>query len=97
MSKYDTLLKSKMSAESFAKLEALNNEKVLEFVGQFTEHCEPETLYVCDDSSKDEAYVREMALSKGEETKLAKKGQTIHWDNYKDQARDKANTKYLVE
>lgn len=96
MSKYDTLLKSKMSEASFNKLAALENEKVMDFIGQFTEHCEPETIYVCDDSKEDEAYVREMALKKGEEKKLAKEGQTIHWDNYKDQARDKANTKYLV-
>ena len=97
MSKYDALVKSKMSRESFSKLEALKNEKLMDFIGEFTEHCEPETLYVCDDSSKDEAYIRRVALEKGEETKLAKEGQTIHWDNYKDQARDKVNTKYLVE
>ncbi|RKX89608.1 MAG: phosphoenolpyruvate carboxykinase, partial [Spirochaetes bacterium] len=86
MSKYDALVKSKMSGESFSKLEALKNEKLMDFIGEFTEHCEPETLYVCDDSSKDEAYIRRVALEKGEETKLAKEGQTIHWDNYKDQA-----------
>lgn len=97
MSKYDALLKSKMNEASFNKLIALKNEKVMEFVGRFTEHCGPETVYVCDDSKEDEAYIREMSLSKGEEQKLAKKGQTIHWDNYRDQARDKVNTKYLVK
>ncbi len=97
MSKYDALLKSKMNEASYGKLAALGNEKLMDFIGQFTELCEPDTLYVCDDSKEDEAYIREMALKKGEETKLAKAGQTIHWDNYKDQARDKVNTKYLVK
>ncbi len=97
MSKYDALLKSKMNEASYRKLTALENEKLMDFVGRFTELCKPETLYVCDDSKEDEAYIREMALTKGEEEKLAKTGQTIHWDNYKDQARDKVNTKYLVK
>jgi len=37
-----------------------------------------------------------MALEKGEEQKLAGAGQTIHWDGYGDQARDKKNTKFMV-
>ena len=31
-----------------------------------------------------------------EEAKLATEGHTIHFDGYHDQARDKANTKYLL-
>ncbi len=96
MSTYDALLKSKMTEASYAKLAALKNEKLMDFIGQFTELCRPASLYICDDSKEDEAYIRKMALEKGEEQKLAKAGQTIHWDNYKDQARDKVNTKYLV-
>ena len=96
VSKYDSLLKSKMSEESYRKLANLGNEKVIEFIGEFTEHCDPNTVYVCDDSREDEDYVRRMALEKKEEFKLAKDGQTIHWDSYGDQARDKKNTKYLV-
>jgi phosphoenolpyruvate carboxykinase (GTP) len=94
--KYDDLLKSKMSDESYSKLTALKNRKVYDFIGLFAEHCEPETIYVCDDSEKDNQYIREQALAKGEEHPMALSKQTIHWDGYGDQARDKANTKYLV-
>ncbi len=94
--KYEKLLQDKMSAESFAKIAALKNPKVEEFIGSFAEHCNPATIYVCDDSPEDAAYVRQMSLEKGEEHKLSKDNQTIHWDGYNDQARDKANTKYLV-
>lgn len=96
MGKYESLLKTKMSDESYKRLTALGNEKVLNFIGEFTEHCEPDTVYVCDDSSEDEKYIRDMSLKKKEEFVLAKSGQTIHWDSYGDQARDKKNTKYLV-
>ncbi|MCD6396256.1 MAG: phosphoenolpyruvate carboxykinase (GTP) [Spirochaetaceae bacterium] len=96
MGKYDSLLKAKMSEESFNRLAVLGNDKVMDFIGEFAEHCNPDTVYVCNDSKEDEAYIRKMALDKKEEFKLAKEGQTIHWDSYGDQARDKKNTKYLV-
>lgn len=95
-SKYTDLLKSKMSDVSFQKLAALENEKVMDFVGAFAEHCNPATIYVCDDSKEDELFIRKTAIEKGEEFALAKDGQTIHWDGYGDQARDKVNTRYMV-
>ncbi|MGH0052525.1 MAG: phosphoenolpyruvate carboxykinase (GTP) [Sphaerochaetaceae bacterium] len=96
MSKFETLLKEKMSEESFQKLAALKNEKVMDFVGTFAEHCDPKSIYVCDDSEKDTQYVRDQALAKGEEHHLANSKQTIHWDGYGDQARDKKNTRFMV-
>ncbi|MGE4453293.1 MAG: phosphoenolpyruvate carboxykinase (GTP) [Sphaerochaeta sp.] len=96
MSKFETLLKEKMSEESFQKLAALKNEKVMDFVGTFAEHCDPKSIYVCDDSEKDTQYVRDQALAKGEEHTLANSKQTIHWDGYGDQARDKKNTRFMV-
>lgn len=95
-SKYADLLKSKMNEASYKKLTALENEKVFNFVGQFAEHCNPASIYVCDDSKEDEQYIREQALAKGEEFVLANDKQTIHWDGPADQARDKVNTRYLV-
>jgi len=93
---YREILKSKMSEESFNKIDALKNQKVIEFVGSFAEHCNPKSIFVCTDSEEDIQYVREQALAKGEELPLANSKQTIHWDGYGDQARDKKNTRYLV-
>ncbi|MDD3903313.1 MAG: phosphoenolpyruvate carboxykinase (GTP) [Sphaerochaeta sp.] len=90
------VLQKKMSKESFSKLTALENDKVINFVGVFAEHCNPKSIYVCDDSPEDEQYIRDKALELKEEFKLAKNGQTIHWDGYGDQARDKINTRYMV-
>lgn len=96
MTKFEAILTEKMSAESLAKLMALQNEKVLQFVGTFAEHCDPASIYVCDDSEKDTQYVRDKALALGEEFALAHSKQTIHWDGYGDQARDKKNTRFMV-
>ncbi|HCU08426.1 MAG TPA: phosphoenolpyruvate carboxykinase, partial [Clostridiales bacterium] len=68
----------------------------MDFVGFFMDHCRPESVYVCDDSEHDIQHVRSRALEAGEETALAKAGQTIHWDNYGDQARDRQNTRIMV-
>ena len=94
--KYEQLLKQRMSSESYQKLAALNNEKVMEFVGFFTEHCDPASIYVCTDSEEDQQYVRDQALKLGEEMTLHFPKQTIHWDGYGDQGRDKNNTKFMV-
>lgn len=93
---YREILKSKMSEESYQKIEALKNPKIVDFVGFFAEHCDPATIYVCDDSEKDVQHVRDQALAKGEEHPLANSKQTIHWDGYGDQARDKKNTRFMV-
>ena len=93
---YETLLKERMSRESYAKLTALKNEKLLDFVGFFVDHCDPKSVFVCGDSEQDIQYVRDLALKLGEELTLANSKQTIHWDGYGDQARDKESTRFLV-
>ena len=92
----EKLLKARMSAESYAKLAALENQKVMDFIGFFVAHCDPASVYVCDDSEQDVQYVRDQALALGEELQLARPRQTIHWDGYGDQARDKKSTRFLV-
>jgi phosphoenolpyruvate carboxykinase (GTP) len=94
--KYEQLLKQRMSSESYQKLAALKNDDVMEFVGFFTEHCDPKSIYVCTDSESDVQYVRDQALKLDEELTLRYPKQTIHWDGYGDQGRDTKNTKFMV-
>jgi phosphoenolpyruvate carboxykinase (GTP) len=96
MSKYDEMLKSKKSPESFAKLAALDNDEVMEFVGYAAELCEPDSIFVGDDSEADVAYCRQLAIDNKEELPLNIEGHTVHFDGYFDQARKKEVTKYLV-
>lgn len=78
------------------KLEELNNQHVIKVVEEAIQFCKPAKVVVITDSKEDIAYVRELALINGEETKLKMEGHTIHFDGYYDQGRDKANTKYLL-
>jgi phosphoenolpyruvate carboxykinase (GTP) len=85
-----------MDAQSFAKLEALANDKLDAFVADAVELCQPDSVKVCDDSAADIAFVRQLAIEKGEEKPLATAGHTYHFDGFSDQGRDKEVTRYLV-
>ncbi len=89
-------LRERMDQESLAKLTALGNLRVEQFVAQFAELCNPDTIFVSTDAAADKAYVRAKATEEGEERKLAMEGHTLHFDSAQDQGRDPANTKYLL-
>jgi len=90
------LLKAKCSKESLDKILSLNNENLNKHIAKYIEMCKPASVYVCNDSDEDKEYIRQKTLSNSEEKSLATEGHTIHFDGPKDQARDKANTKYLL-
>lgn len=82
--------------EDMRKLESLNNPKVMEYLNDAIALCKPASVKVLTDSQEDIEYVRQCAIKNGEEAALNLKGHTYHFDGIQDQARDKANTKYLV-
>jgi len=90
------LFKSKMDEASLAKLQAIDNANVMDFVAGAIELCEPESVWVGSDADEDIAYCRQLAIDQKEEIPLAMEGHTVHWDGYYDQARKKEVTKYLV-
>ena len=81
---------------SRAKLEALNNPKVMAYVEEAIKICRPAKVTVITDSEEDTKYIRELAIKNQEENPLKLKGHTIHFDSPKDQGRDKQHTRYLV-
>ena len=93
---YFSFLKEKLSKESFDKIAALGNSKVVDFIGEYVELCNPETVFIRTDSAEDSNYIREKSKALAEEKSLGIKGHTIHFDSPLDQARDKKNTKYFI-
>ncbi len=90
------ILQEKLSPEHFEKLIALANPKMHDFIADAIELTTPDSVYVCTDSTDDTDYIKQLSLTNGEEKPLPTRGHTYHFDGPKDQARDKANTKYLV-
>ena len=85
-----------LSEENLKKLEALNNPYMMEVVERYITLLKPNRVTVITDDPKDIAYVRKKAVEAGEESTLGTDGHTIHYDGYRDQARDKANTRVLI-
>ena len=96
MSNAKELLKEKLTAEHFNRLIALDNPKMHDFVADAIQLCNPASVFVCTDAPEDIAYFGQLAIEAGEERPLSIKGHTCHFDGYYDQARDKAQTKYLL-
>ncbi len=89
-------LRQKLDDENYEKLKAIKSLKAIEFIAESEKICNPDSIFVCSDSPEDVGYVREMAIKTREETPLAMKGHTVHFDGIKDQGRDRKATKYLV-
>ena len=85
-----------LDEKSLAKLQELNNNKVIGIIEKYVALCRPEKVTVLDDSKEDIAYVRELALKNGEEKELKTEGHTIHFDGPGDQGRDIVNTRVLL-
>jgi len=96
MSAAKDFLKDKLSSEHLDKLLVLNNDEVNDFVAHAIGLCEPDSVWVGDDSDKDAAYCRQLSIDNKEELPLAIDGHSVHFDGYYDQARKKEVTKYLV-
>jgi phosphoenolpyruvate carboxykinase (GTP) len=88
--------KEKLGAENYSKLEGLKNFKLMNFISQYVELFEPDTIFVRTESKEDSDYIRHKALKNKEEAALSTKGHTVHFDGYFDQGRDKNSTRYLL-
>jgi phosphoenolpyruvate carboxykinase (GTP) len=88
--------KNILDEKNLAKLESLDNPKVMELTEKYVNLCKPAKVTVITDSQEDIDFIRKLALEKGEEKKLEMEGHKVHFDGINDQARDKANTKVLV-
>lgn len=91
-----SLLEQKLDPENLQKLTALQNDRLNAFVADAIALTNPDSVFVVTDSKEDLDAIREMAKNGGGEHPLATPGHTYHFDGPKDQARDKANTKYLL-
>ena len=96
MEKGIELIKSKCDSSNFKKLVEIKNIYLFDFISKFVKLLNPESIFVCNDSSEDIQHIRDRAIKTGEEEKLTIEGHTVHFDGINDQARDKKKTKFLV-
>jgi phosphoenolpyruvate carboxykinase (GTP) len=91
-----SILQEKLDPNNLEKLTAIKNAKMHAFVAEAIERTNPDSVVVFTDSKEDLDTIREKSKNGGGEHSLTMEGHTYHFDGPKDQARDKANTKYLL-
>ena len=89
---YIDALKGRIDDQQLGKLEELKKPQINKFIAETFELCKPDSVFIANDTVEDIEYVRNSAIERGEESKLAIEGHTIHFDGVDDQARDKKNT-----
>lgn len=90
------IIKEKCSSENFNKITQIKNKHIHDFIAKFIGLLDPESVFICDNSTKDIEYIKKKTLEESEEINLALTNHTIHFDGINDQARDKKRTKFLV-
>ena len=92
----ESILQAHMDWENYWKLKWLENPALHRFAAEVIELCNPSAVFVCTDSPEDINWVRQQAITGGEETRLRMEGHTYHFDGPQDQGADREVTKYLV-
>lgn len=92
----NNILSRRLDNANYQKLMRINNKSLHQFAAKYIEWCNPERIFVNDDSLEAIDYIRNAALRDGEEGRLAIKGYAFHFDSYGDQGRDKENTRILL-
>jgi phosphoenolpyruvate carboxykinase (GTP) len=84
-----------MDAQNLGKLNRIQNPDVLKKIANATVLCEPDSVFIATGSEEDRQFIRELALKKGEESKLPMEGHTIHFDLKEEQGRIIDRTFYI--
>jgi phosphoenolpyruvate carboxykinase (GTP) len=92
----DALFKDKMDEANYAKMQKIKNPEVRLKIANAIAMCQPDSVFVNTGSEADKQWIRDLALEKGEEKKLAMKDHTIHYDLKDEQGRIIDRTFYIA-
>ncbi len=90
------LFEQKLDSENLEKLNRIKTEDALLKIANAISLCRPDSVMICTGSPEDMARIRKMSLEKGEESTLAMKDHTIHYDLPEEQGRIVDRTFYII-
>src|SRR3989338_4999231 len=90
------ILETRMDEANRSKFAEIARPKIRLIVANVVKLCNPDWVFVSNDSEEDIEHIKMAALASGEENISDMPRHTVHWDGYYDQGRDKENTKILV-
>ena len=89
------LLEERLDDINGSKLNRIKNEAVLQKIANAIVLCDPDRVFINTGSEADRQFVRNLALEKGEESKLPMENHTIHFDLKQEQGRIIDRTFYI--
>ena len=89
------VFQKKLDAENLDKLAPIQNPEVLKKIANAIALCEPDSVFIDTGSEEDRQFIRDLALKKGEESRLSMDGHTIHFDLKQEQGRIIDRTFYI--
>jgi phosphoenolpyruvate carboxykinase (GTP) len=90
------LFERKCDQINLMKLKRISNREALLKIANAIAMMQPDTVFVNDGSADDLQAIKQMSVSKGEETLLSMPDHTIHFDYAKEQGRVVEKTLYIV-
>jgi len=85
-----------MDETQFERIGRIKNPKVLHKIANAAAMCRPDSIVINTGSKADCAFLRDMAIKKGEEKSLSMMGHTIHFDLEDEQGRIVDRTFYIA-
>lgn len=95
--KINDIFRQYMDDEHFSRMEQQGNMEVRKKVANAISICKPAAVYINMGSPEDKAFIRNLAIEKGEEQPLAMENHTIHFDLAKEQGRILDRTFYIAD
>ncbi|MFH1156212.1 MAG: phosphoenolpyruvate carboxykinase (GTP) [Pseudomonadota bacterium] len=91
------LFRAVMDDNHFERIEKIQNTDVRKKIASAIVICRPDYVYVNTGTPEDKAFIRALAISKGEEKPLTMAGHTIHFDLKEEQGRIVDRTFYIAD
>jgi len=92
----EALFKTKLDDANYSKLSKIKTEDALIKIANAISMCEPDEVFIITDTKEDAAEVKRRSIETGEESPLAIKDHTIHFDLPEDQGRLVDQTFYII-
>ena len=89
------LIEERLDATNLSKLSLIKNESVLRKIANAIVLCDPDSVFINTASDEDRQFIRDLSITKGEESKLPMDGHTIHYDLKNEQGRIIDRTFYI--
>ncbi len=92
-----SLLKQRMSSASYSRIQRISYAGALIKIANAVILCKPDDVFINTGSDHDKQFIRELAIKKGEESRLAIENHTIHFDLKEEQGRIMDRTFYIAD